>query len=336
MKKAIILSNLGTPEAPTTLAVTSYLKEFLSDPDVIPLPSFLRIPLVNFLIVPKRAPQSAEKYHKIWTKQGSPLLVNSLDLQESVQNELEIPVYLGMRYGNPSLESALEKAMIAGVEEIYLFPLYPQFAAATTGSTEKKFREVCATRGYQGNIHVNQSFPTADFFIEAQAALVAEQRKNSEFLVFTFHGLPQSEVKKIDSSCLRESSCCESITEKNKNCYRAQCFATAQKLAEKLQLTKSQWTISFQSRLGPAKWIGPYTENILKDLPAAGTKSVLLVAPSFVADCLETLEELRIQGREIFQQAGGETFSVVDCVNSSPVFTKALARELRQISSGSV
>lgn len=326
MKTVIILSNLGTPNDPSPKSVGKFLKEFLSDPDVIPLPKIIKYPLVNFLIVPKRAPQSAEKYQKIWTEAGSPLLVNSRALLEKMKSEMDIPVVLGMRYGTPSLEHALEEALSHSPERIVLFPLYPQYAAATSGSTENRFRHLCKVKKFKGTVHVHESFPEADYYIQPQAALIQEARTN-EHVLFTFHGLPVSEIKKVSSKCLTEN-CCAKITAENSKCYRAQCFATAKKLAQALKLEKNEWSISFQSRLGPTKWIGPYTEDILAELPKKGVKSVLLAAPSFVADCLETLEELGIQGKEIFLRAGGEKFQLISCVNADANFVSGLAKKI--------
>lgn len=325
MKTAILLSNLGTPSASDTDAVGKYLKEFFSDPLVIPLPTPLRWALANLWIIPRRAPHSAEKYKSIWTEQGSPLLVHSLNLQKKLQTQVKDPVLLGMRYGNPSLESAVKEAMRLEVGQILLVPLYPQYAKATTESTKEEIARVSARLGFTGQIKHFSPFSTADFFIQAQAKIL-ERRKNDHVL-FTFHGLPESQVKGSGPKCLLDSACCAQLTQDNQFCYRAQCFATARKLAETLKL--SDYSLSFQSRLGRAKWIGPYTEDVLPTLPKRGIKNISVVAPSFVADCLETLEELGIRGKEVFLEAGGESYELISCVNSEDDFVQGLAHVLK-------
>jgi len=327
-KTAYILSNIGTPEAPTTAAVAPYLNEFLTDPDVIPLPALLRHLLVRGWIVPRRAPVSAEKYALIWTPQGSPLLVNSRLLQQQLQPWLEGPVLLGMQFGNPSMESAFVEAKVAGCERVVLVPLYPQYAEATTGSAVRKATKLARRHGFP-ELKVFPQFPTADFFLEPVAEKIRRERQNDEYVLFTFHGLPESQVKKSAPGCQLSQACCKPPSGIMPRCYRAQSFATAKALAAKLALPPSAWSISFQSRLGRAKWIGPYTEDVLQALPSKGVKRILIVSPSFVSDCLETLEELGHQGQATFREAGGEDYRLVPCVNADDTFAQGLAEQLR-------
>jgi ferrochelatase len=320
---AYVLNNIGTPEAPTAKAVKPYLTEFLTDPDVIPLSWPLRQLLVRGLIVPKRAPASAEKYALIWQKEGSPLLVNSLTLQAELQKRLSGPVLLGMQFGKPSMESAFARAKSLGATEIRLVPLYPQYADATTGGAVKKARGLAKRHGL--SLSVFGEFPLAEYFLEPLAGNI-RARRLAQHVLFTFHGLPESQVK-AQSGCELSRECCARAP--LPRCYRAQSFATAEALARKLGLRAEEWSLSFQSRLGRAKWLGPYTEDVLAAMPGRGIKELLVVSPSFVSDCLETLEELGHQGRRTFLRAGGTSYELVPCVNGSAEFAAGLAEALR-------
>lgn len=327
-KTAYILSNIGTPEAPTAAAVGPYLTEFLTDPDVIPIPFLLRHLLVRGWIVPRRAPASAAKYALVWTPEGSPLLVNSKKLQKSLQAHLEGPVLLGMQFGNPSMQSAFEEARRQGCEEIVLVPLYPQFAEATTGSAIRKATVLAGKFGF-AQPKIFPHFPTADFFIRPFAELIRQKQKGAEHILFSFHGLPESQVKKGAPGCLVDPGCCDRPIETLSRCYRAQSFATARALAKELKLAAGSWSVSFQSRLGRAKWIQPYTEDVLRALPGKGVRNVLIVSPAFVSDCLETLEELGHEGKAVFLEAGGESYSLAPCLNGDSAFAAGFAESLR-------
>jgi ferrochelatase len=321
---AYILSNLGTPSAATDGAVGAFLREFLSDPAVIPLPRALRYPLVNWLIVPRRARKSAEKYRAIWTPEGSPLLVWSLALQAELRRHLGAPVLLGMRYGEPSLAGALEEAREH--ERVVLVPLYPQFAEATTGSTVGYFRALAGEKGYRGRLGVFPAFPRAPFFTRPLAETIRPRLRPESHLLLSFHGLPEKQL--TTRHCEPGYACCERAISENVSCYRAHCLATAQETARLLGLPPDRWTLSFQSRFGRAKWIGPHTEDFLLSLPAQGKTDLVLAAPSFLADCLETSEELGIQGRRSFLGAGGRRFELVPCLNGDPAFARGLAEAL--------
>lgn len=316
-----VLSNLGTPAASTDAAVGDFLREFLYDPAVIPLPAVIRYPLVHWLIVPRRAHASAEKYRAIWLPEGSPLMKWSLALQREVQKNTKHEVLLGMRYGEPSLKTALEKAKQA--DRVVLVPLYPQFAEATTGSTAAYFREIAGS--LVPRISVFPAFPRAPFFVQPLAETIRPYLRSASHLLLTFHGLPEKQL--TGRHCGKANGCELSIAE-NVTCYRAHCLATAQETAKLLGLTADRWTLSFQSRFGRAKWIGPHTEDLVRSLPAAGKTDLVVAAPSFVADCLETSEELGIQARESFMASGGERFELVPCLNGDPVFARGLAQAL--------
>ena len=328
MKTAYILSNIGTPEAPTKEAVGPYLTEFLTDPDVIPLPFLLRHLLVRGIIVPFRAPASAAKYAQVWLPEGSPLLVNSKLLQKELQAHLDGPVLLGMQFGNPSMESAFQEARAQGCDEIKLVPVYPQYAEATTGSSVRKATGLAKKYGFPP-VKVFPSFASADFYIRPFAATVKKHLHGNEHVLFSFHGLPESQVKKGAPGCLTVANCCDRPIETLGKCYRAQSFATAKALAAALGLSPESWSVSFQSRLGRAKWIQPYTDDILKSLPTRGVKRVVVVSPAFVSDCLETLEELGVEGKDVFFTAGGQSYELVPCLNGDPGFAKGFAERLR-------
>ncbi len=331
MKTVYILNNIGTPKAPTPDAVGPYLTEFLTDPDVIPLPAILRHILVRGIIVPRRSKTSAAKYQLVWTEKGSPLLINSIELQKELQKHLSGEVLLGMQFGQPSLLSAFHRAVELGAEKVVLVPLYPQFAEATTGGAIRKAKQMAAKAGFKGEMVAFPSFPTEDFFLEPVRKLIASRKKEEDFVLFTFHGLPESQVKKGAPGCLVEKNCCDRGLEFTNKCYRAQSFATAKKLAEKLRLEKHQWRVSFQSRLGRAKWIQPYTDDVLQELAKEGKTSILVVSPSFVSDCLETLEELGHEGKHTFLTSGGSRYELVPCVNSDADFAKGFAAELGKL-----
>lgn len=322
---AYILTNIGTPEAPTPAAVKPYLTEFLTDPDVINLPWILRQILVRGIIVPRRSVASAEKYALIWGEDGSPLMVNSVALRDELQKHLPGPVLLGMQYGSPSMESAFAEAKAKGASEIRLVPLYPQHAEATTGSAVKKATGLARKFGLP--LKVFPEFPLAPYFLESMAASIRARRKD-EHVLFTFHGLPESQLL-AQAGCSLNSSCCERSP--LPRCYRAQSFATAKALAGLLGLKAEEWSLSFQSRLGRAKWLGPYTEDVLAAMPGRGIKRLLVVSPSFVSDCLETLEELGHQGKHTFRGAGGESYELLPCVNADPGFARGLAEAMRAI-----
>ena len=339
MRTGILLINLGTPDAPTPEAVGRYLREFLMDPFVIDSPNPLRWFLVNVLIVPKRKYQSAAAYQKVQMPGGSPLLVHTRALRERVAAELggeNYAVEYAMRYGNPSIASALARINVQNVSRIIVLPLYPQYAESSfeTAVVETKKRAVelgCADR-----LTFLPPFYDRPEFIDAFARNVSDHLANepADHVLFSFHSLPEKHLTKLHPQhCLRTANCCDRITESNRNCYRAQCFFTAKAIAQQVGLQSADYSISFQSRLGRAKWIGPNTVDILKELPTRGVKRIAVACPSFVADCLETLEEIAIRGRQSFVAAGGEELRLVPSLNSDREWVHAIAGWLMNASS---
>jgi len=334
-KIGVLLINLGTPDAPTPAAVGRYLREFLMDRYVINLPWPLRWFLVNVVIVPRRRKQSARLYQNIHWADGSPLLVNTRELASKLARELAnrddaYLVEFAMRYGNPSIGSALKKLFAAGVSRAIVAPLYPQYAESSFETAVVETRRVAEELGRAQVMSVLPPFYDRPDFIKVCAQSIAENLKNEshEHVLFSFHSLPVKQVKRLDKSrqyCSIKPGCCDQISEVNRTCYRAQCVFTAKAIARELGLNEHAYTISFQSRLGRAQWLGPVTEDVLRDLSARGVKHVAVCCPSFVADCLETLEEIGIRGRKIFLDAGGEQLKLIPALNAHPVWVETLA-----------
>lgn len=328
-RTGLLLVNLGTPAAPTTTAVREYLAEFLSDPRVIDIPDWQRKLLLKFIILPRRSPKSAAAYRSIWMPGGSPLLVHSKRLIESVRAlDENLSVFLAMRYGKPTIERGLELLAESGCGKVVVMPLYPQFAESSTGSTIAKVEKVAKRMKPRLDISFVPAFYDDPGFISAFATIarptLAEFRP--DHVLFSFHGLPERHVKRTDESgahCLAKADCCAAIVKANRNCYRAQCFATARALRAELGLSEQQCSVAFQSRLGRTPWIRPFTDVVLDELAAAGVKRLAVMCPSFVADCLETLEEIGIRAKEQFARHGGE-LTLVPSLNSSTTWARAV------------
>jgi ferrochelatase len=332
--RGVLLCNIGTPDSFSEKDVAKYLREFLMDEEILTIPFPLRYILVNAIIVPKRAALSAANYKAIWTEQGSPLRVLSEALRQTLQQSLDSStggserksiVAVGMRYGKPSIPKALAEFHAAGVSDVLVVPLYPQYARATTVSTLKQVAKVTAKQGYGFKIDELAPFYNDRGFIGAVAETVRAKLagKQVDHYLMTYHGLPESQVKK-NPGCLQSESCCQRAEACALNCYRAQCFKTSELIAQALGLQPDQWTVSFQSRLGKTEWIKPYTDETLKQLPGRGIKRLAVLCPSFVSDCLETLEEIGVQGAEAFRHAGGEEFYLVPCLNERADYLASL------------
>jgi ferrochelatase len=336
----VLLINLGTPDAPTPEAVGPYLREFLMDGFVIDVPKPLRWFLVNVMIVPQRKIQSAKAYQKVQLPGGSPLRVYTCELAEKVAEELAkdecYVVEYAMRYGNPSIASALSRLYSQGPSRIIVLPLYPQYAESSFETAVVETKRVAQKLGCAGLLSFFPPFYDRPEFIAAFARRVAEANKTqpSDHIVFSFHSLPERHLKRLDATgrhCLVKPDCCDRISGVNQNCYRAQCFFTARQIAEQLELNDDDYTVSFQSRLGRAKWIGPTTEVVLQELAERGVKRVAVSCPSFVADCLETVEEMGIRGRQTFIEAGGDELSLVPSLNAEPAWVETIADWIREV-----
>ena len=306
-KIGILLTNLGTPEAPTEAAVRSYLAEFLSDPRIVPLPKVLWWPILHGIILRTRPKRSAHAYQKIWTAEGSPLLVITQRQAQALQKVLgdDYVVAVGMRYGKPSLAEALAQLRAAQVSEIKVLPLYPQFSYATTQSTLDQLpKDISAICCYYNE----------PIYIQALAESVQQHWQNhgrADVLLMSYHGLPQSSIKRGDP-------------------YYDHCLETSRLLAKALQLNKAQYRVTFQSRVGKQKWLQPYTDVTLRELPQQGVSSVQVICPGFSADCLETLEEIDMQNRAFFLEAGGQRFEYIPALNDAPAHVKLMQALLTQ------
>jgi ferrochelatase len=337
----VLLINLGTPDAPTPEAVGRYLRQFLMDRFVIDVPKPLRWFLVNVMIVPRRKGQSARAYQKVQLPEGSPLRVYTRELAEKVAARLAVDrdcfvVEYAMRYGNPSIASSLERLRSQDVSRIIVMPMYPQYAESSYRTAVEETKKAAEESGLANRLSFFPVFYDRPGFINACAGRVREtvQLWPVEHFVFSFHSLPVRHLKKLDATsahCLIKSDCCDAISAVNQNCYRAQCTFTARAIARELGLRDDGYTISFQSRLGRAEWLGPQTEDVLKKLAHAGVKRVAVACPSFVADCLETLEEIGIRAHDNFISAGGEELRLVPSLNSEPAWVEAVAGWLREL-----
>lgn len=327
----ILLVNLGTPDSTSTADVRSYLRQFLMDGRVIDISPVGRFFLVNGVIAPFRAPKSAEVYRKVWTEQGSPLKIYGIAVKRLLQEALgpNFVVELGMRYKNPSVEEALTALAKANVERILVVPLFPQYAGATTGSVHEEVMRLLSGWHNIPQVSFIDYFYNHPAFIDSfvQVAQPFMQRGGYEHYVFSYHGLPERQIAKQDdhNHCLR-NGCCDAIGTKNRMCYRAQCFATTRLLAERLGIAPENYTVCFQSRLGKAIWIQPYTEDVIKELAAKGVKRVLAFSPAFVADCLETTVEVGEEYAHLYKELGGQQWDLVPSLNDSPRWIEALVQ----------
>lgn len=329
-KKGVLLVNLGTPDSPETADVRKYLREFLMDGRVIDIDGWKRWLLVNLIIAPFRAPKSSAEYKKVWTKDGSPLLIYGEKIFELLQKELEddYVVALGMRYQNPSIQKALDFLQKEGVQEIIVIPLFPQYASATTGSVADKVMEL--TRKWQiiPDIKFIQHFHRHPLYIKTFADLGKKylEEKSYDHILFSYHGLPERQIIKAatDTCCKLKDATCSCNVEQNTFCYRSACFETSRLIAKELGITEKDYTVCFQSRLGKDPWIQPYTEDTIIKLAKEGKKSVLAFSPAFVADCLETTIEVGEEYKEVFIENGGESWQLVESLNDNPTWVECL------------
>ncbi len=326
---ALLLVNLGSPASTSVADVRRYLNQFLMDPYVIDLPWPVRRLLVGLILI-KRPEQSAHAYASIWWDEGSPLVVLSRRLQQAMTREWKQgPVELAMRYGEPSLDTVLQRLTAQGIRRVTLAPLYPQFADSTVTTVIEEARRVVRTRKLDVEFSLVQPFYDQPEYIEALVASSAPHlQQGFDHLLLSFHGLPERHLTKLDPTghhCLQSADCCRTAPpEVLAVCYRAQCLRSAEAFAKQMGLAEGQWSVSFQSRLGKAKWIEPYTEATLDALAKQGVKKLLVMCPAFVADCIETLEEIGDRGREQFCAAGGEELVLVPCLNDDAHWAQAL------------
>ena len=329
MRTGVLIVNLGTPDSPSTSDVRKYLSEFLNDPRVIDIHPIARMLLVNLIIVPFRSSKSAKLYKEIWREDGkSPLLYYSEAQLKMLRNELgeNYDVQLAMRYQSPSIDQALTHYQKKFYKKIIVLPLFPQYASASTGSVQEKIMKIVSKWEIVPEIEFISGFCDNTDFIKAWQT-IGEKHDHTKYdhVLMSFHGLPERQIKKGDSFdyCLKDG-CCDILTDKNAFCYKAQCYQTARKLAEALQIPEDKYTICFQSRLGKDPWIKPYSDAIIKERAKKGDKNILAFAPAFVSDCLETVYEISVEYNELFKEHGGEKIQLVESLNDSPEWIKAM------------
>lgn len=332
-KTGILLVNLGSPDSYEPKDVKVYLREFLTDKRVLDAPTPIRKMIVEGLILPFRPKESGEAYESIWFEEGSPLIVYTQRVIDKLKAKLgpSVPVAMGMRYGNPSIEAGIQELINqnADLEHVYLVPLYPQYAMATTETVTEKTKEVILEKFPQLKMSIREAFYNDPLYIKAlgESMRPALVDKSIEHLLFSFHGVPERHIKKRDITgdhCLKCENCCEVTSSAHTFCYRHQDVQTMKNVAKYLGLDESFYSISFQSRLGLDPWLSPFTDKELIRMGKEGKKKVAVVCPAFISDCIETLEEIGIRGEEDFVEAGGEELVLVPCINDHDLWVVAL------------
>ncbi|EKD73403.1 MAG: hypothetical protein ACD_45C00325G0002 [uncultured bacterium] len=310
----ILLSNIGTPDNPTPSAVRRYLKEFLSDKRIVEIPRAIWWPILHGFILRFRPKKSASLYQQIWTAQGSPLLTHSRQLAEALEKKLNLPVALGMHYGNPSIQSALEALRKKNINKLFILPLYPQYSATTTATTVDKTAHVLKKWRNIPEIHLINDYADNTNYINSisQSIYTAwTQQGRADYLLFSFHGIPKRYSDAGDP-------------------YQERCKTTVELIAKELNLRPDEYSLAFQSRLGRAAWLQPYTDHMLKSLPQKGIKHLQVVCPGFAVDCLETLEEIAMRGKKQFLENGGKVFNYIPALNNSDAHIETFANIIKQ------
>lgn len=338
-KQGVLLVNLGSPDSTAVPDVRRYLREFLMDPRVIDAPYPVRFALVNGIIAPFRAGKSAEAYRKIWTDDGSPLVSISRRLASELQEELGIHVALAMRYQNPGIAGAIQTLSLAGVRRLVVIPLFPHYAMSSYESAMVKVESVAAQVAPWISLAVVPPYFDHPRYIDALVAAAQpfltppHEQEPGEHLLFSFHGIPERHILKADPSgchCLKVQNCCEKPSPAHQTCYRRQCIATVESFASAAGLLPGSYSFSFQSRLGKDRWLEPSTQDQLVRLARTGVRKLTVICPAFTVDCLETIEEIGIRGKETFLAQGGAGFNLIPCLNDHPVWVKSLAAMARE------
>ena len=340
MKRGVLLVNLGSPDSPNPKDVKRYLDEFLMDPRVIDVPFWARTLIVRGIILNTRPKASAKAYKKIWWEDGSPLIVISEKLKTKVQDQLDIPVALAMRYGSMTIEKGLQDLVNKGVDEVLLIPLYPQFAMATTETITVLAKELKEAKFPNININSFPAFYNREDYIHVLSNSIKEHLSGKEFehLLFSYHGVPERHIRKRDitrSHCKIDRTCCKTPSKAHEFCYRHQCYEVTNQVAKFLNLKDGTYSTSFQSRLGFDPWLQPYTDRTIERLGNDGVKNMAIVTPAFVSDCLETLEEIAMEGKEIFHEVGGDKFTTVPCLNDRDDWASLLVKWINEWSENS-
>lgn len=333
IKKGVLLLNLGSPDSPEVHDVRVYLKEFLSDERVLDTHPFIRWLVLNLFILPFRPKQSAEAYEKVWTPQGSPLVTMTYRQRDLLSKELDdIPIEVAMRYGQPSIPDVIHRLKERGTEALYALPLYPHYAMSSYETVVVRVVEEAARQAPQMHVDFLQPFFDDPAYMDALVQSAAEYLKQDyDLLLFSFHGVPERHLRVSDPSnahCTRVPDCCHNRNPAHATCYRHQCYKTVELFRERSGIPKEKCAVSFQSRLGREPWLQPYTDLELVRFAQSGVKKLLVMCPSFVTDCLETLEEIAMAGRETFLEAGGERFYQIPCLNDHPAWIRFLSDKI--------
>lgn len=334
-KQGVLLINLGSPDSTSVRDVRRYLNEFLMDERVIDVAWPLRR-LITGMILINRPKDSAHAYSQVWTREGSPLIVTSRNVRCDLQRRLGdgIPVELAMRYQNPSIEAAIRTLRDEGVTNLTVISLFPHYAMSSFETAIVRAREVAARIAPGMRLRIAEPYYKDPDYVAALVASAEEYlRQDFDHLLFSFHGLPERHLRKSDTTgchCLAVANCCETPSPAHRTCYRAQCYATVRAFAEAAGLTGDKYSVAFQSRLGRDPWLKPYTDAEFTRLASSGVKKLLVICPAFVSDCLETLEEIAMRGRETFTEAGGEEFDLIPCMNEHPRWLEALEQMTRR------
>lgn len=332
-KTGVLLINLGTPDKAEWSAVRRYLSEFLNDPRVIDIPWLLRKILVNGIIVPFRSFSSTKIYKELWTEEGSPLMIYGEEVTEKLQTQLgdEFGVHLAMRYQNPSLEKVLGEMRLKNYQKIIIVPLFPHYASASSGSAMEKAMRIISKWWVIPELSIISQYWDHPGYIQAFVER-GQQYNIDEYdhVLFSYHGLPERHVDKVydDGVPCADHNCETELTEDNKYCYKATCYATTRLLAQALNIPEEKYTVAFQSRLDK-KWLEPFSDEIVKERAKMGDKKLLAFSPAFIADCLETTVEIGIEYQEIFEEHGGEKVQLVESLNASPTWINAIEEMVR-------
>lgn len=339
-KRGIVLMNLGSPDSTEVKDVRKYLMQFLMDKRVIDYPYILRLMLVGGIIAPLRAPRSAEAYKRVWTKEGSPLVVLTRQFQQALQPFIKEPVEMAMRYGKPTMEEAFNNLAnkVDGLEEVIAIPLYPHYAMSSYETAVEHAKAVHQKQEYPFSLKFIKPFYNDAYYIDAMVENIKPHlEKEYDQVLFSYHGLPERHMKKADPThnhCMKADNCCEAASPAHATCYRHQCWTTTQLIIKKLQLPEEKVGFSFQSRLGREEWLKPYTAKRLEELPGEGIKKLVVLCPAFVSDCLETLEEIAMEGKESFLRGGGESFTLIPCLNIHPLWVQSVAAWIKEYANG--
>lgn len=340
MKRAVVLMNLGSPDSTEVKDVKRYLDQFLMDERVIDKPWLLRALLVKGIIVPLRASRSAEAYKTIWTDEGSPLIVISKQQAKALEKEIEEPVAVAMRYGTPTPKQAFDALVTKNpdLEEVLLIPMYPHYAMSSYETALEYAKEFHTKGRYSFKLTTIKPFYDNEEYINALCESIKPHLENEyDQILFSYHGIPERHIKKGDITgqhCLQTQNCCDTPSPAHQYCYRHQCWQTTKLAVERLAIPQDKWGFSFQSRLGRDPWLTPYTVVRLEELPKEGVKKLIVVCPAFVADCLETLEEIAEEGKEVFLHNGGETFDIIPCLNVNPLWISAMVKWIKEYADG--